>query len=529
MPRKPVNKLSIYLIKPEYTDYNLILKKANLLHVKNIESIGAFYYGEHHTYEPTWVKKFFSGYLNDLGLFNSSSKGVLLLEAGKNENKRTFAIAFGYGWQYLNNGVYEERFGLKAALNIIDPAKLRKIDKKNMSVAPKDSSEQLTKSGFAADFGIDIEQDLIRSVTGQTKEPERFGKSATGKDALVLSAPVNLTEIKNFLSECSELFSSDEYKKDFGWIDQVAEIKDRKIIEGLNRKLIENIKNNILEMTWMAVPEIIKWESSGGFRYSTEDGDIEPHEDIFLPDFIATMEGGDEIALEILKSEEVHEVSAEDERTLNQWSVYDCIYSEQREESLKKTFLLSNGRWYEIAQDFAEEVNRDFIGIRDKECKVSLSECNGEKEGDYNVRVAKEFSCCLMDKKLIQHGGGYSQIEFCDLFTKDRKIIHIKHYGGSSVLSHLFFQGLVSGETFLRDKKFREKVNLKLEDGFKMQDTSKRPTPSDYEIVFGIISTASKPLELPFFSKVSLRNAVNRLETFGYPVSLVKIQNNESI
>ncbi len=525
MPRKPANKLSIYLIKPEYTDFNVVLKNANLLKVKNIDGIGSFYYGDHHTYEPTWVKKFFTGYLNDLGLLNSSSKGVLLLEAGKDSKKRTFAIAFGYGWQYLNHGVYEERFGLKAALNIIDPTKLRKIDKKNMAAAPKDSSEQLTKSGVAADFGIDIEQDLIRSITGQTKEPEKFGKSATGKDSLTLSVQVSLTEIKNFLSECLERFSSDEYKKDFGWIDQVAEIKDPKIIEGLNAKLLENIKNKSIETTWMAVPEIIEWENSGGFRYSTEDGDSELHEDIFLPDFLGTITGGEEIDLEALKSETVYEISLEDERVVNQWRVFDCIYSEQRDEGLKKTFLLSNGRWYEIAQDFAEEVTNDFIKIRNKACKISFCDCKAEKEGDYNERVAKESSYCLMDKKLIRHGGGYSEIEFCDLFTKDKKIVHVKHYGGSSVLSHLFFQGLVSGETFLRDKKFREKVNSKLEDGFKLSDTVKRPNPADYEIVFGVISASSKPLELPFFSKVSLRNAVNRLETFGYPVSLVKIQN----
>lgn len=525
MPRKPANKLSIYLIKPEYTDYNTILKNAGLLKSKNIDGIGSFYYGEHHTYEPTWVKKFFAGYLNDLGLLNSSSKGVLILEAGKDASKRTFAIAFGYGWQYLNHGVYEERFGLKAALNIIDPVKLRKIDKKNMSAAPKDSSEQLTKSGVAADFGIDIEQDLVRSITAQTKEPEKFGKSVTGKDSLTLSVPVNLTEVKNFLSECLDRFSSDEYKKDFGWIDQVAEIKDPKNIEGLNTKLLENIKNKSFQTTWMAVPEVIEWENSGGFRYSTEEDDVELHEDIFLTDFLNTITDDEEVDLESLKSKTVYQISAEDERVVNQWRIYDCIYSEQRDEGLKKTFLLSNGKWYEIAQDFSEEVNNDFIEIRNKISTISLRECKGEREGEYNEKVAGESSYCLMDKKLIRHGGGYSQIEFCDLFTKDKKIIHIKHYGGSSVLSHLFSQGLVSGEMFLRDKKFREKVNSNLGEGFKLPDVVKRPNSSEYEIVFGIISASSKPLELPFFSKVSLRNAVNRLETFGYPVSLVKIQN----
>src|SRR2546425_6910223 len=33
---------------------------------------------------------------------------------------------------------------------------------------------------------------------------------------------------------------------------------------------------------------------------------------------------------------------------------------------------------------------------------------------------------------------GYSRVEFCDLYTDSQDIIHIKRYGGSSVLSHLF-------------------------------------------------------------------------------------------
>ncbi len=56
-----------------------------------------------------------------------------------------------------------------------------------------------------------------------------------------------------------------------------------------------------------------------------------------------------------------------------------------------------------------------------------------------------------MDKKNIPYGGGYSRIEFCDLFSKSKQMIHVKRYGGSSVLSHLFNQGLVSGECTPQD------------------------------------------------------------------------------
>lgn len=149
-----------------------------------------------------------------------------------------------------------------------------------------------------------------------------------------------------------------------------------------------------------------------------------------------------------------------------------------------------------------------------------------ENENKYNQEAAKLKGYCCMDCNCISHGGSYSKIEVCDMLTNKKQFIHIKRYGGSSVLSHLFSQGLVSGELFLGDVKFREKLYKILPDDFRYFDPKLKPDAKEYEIVYGIISSDSNELELPFFSKVSLRAAKNRLETFGYNVSLVKIPTN---
>lgn len=49
-----------------------------------------------------------------------------------------------------------------------------------------------------------------------------------------------------------------------------------------------------------------------------------------------------------------------------------------------------------------------------------------------------------MDRQLISYGGGASRIEFCDVLSDSGQRIHVKQYSGSSVMSHLFNQGLVS-------------------------------------------------------------------------------------
>ena len=75
----------------------------------------------------------------------------------------------------------------------------------------------------------------------------------------------------------------------------------------------------------------------------------------------------------------------------------------------------------------------------------------------------------------------------------------------------------------MADSEFRKKVNQKLPNSHKLSDPLKQPNAKDYEGIFAIISMSAKKLDLPFFSKVSLRNAKRRLETFGYKVSFQKI------
>jgi len=525
----PVNKLSVYLIKEEYTDHETILKNHASLNSKDIDDVGTFYYGESHTYAPSWISKFFHGTLSDISIFNASSKAILLIKAivGKNK-KRIFAIPFGVGWTMLNSGVWEERFGLKTTLNIIESDGLRKISKKNMSSIPKDTSEQLSRAGIVADFGIDIEQDLIQSITGATKQ-EAFGRTVTGKDSLSVSTRVNITSIKDFLKTCYESYDSDDYKKNFGWIDQIAEIKNPKLKDKLDLQLLDNIATGNLDKTWMAVPQIVEWEDVAGFKYKSRK-DAALYDDIRLSEFLDSLSDDlkDNLNIGVLKGRDIRCISASNDEVKYQWKAYNCLYCEVVDDEKKKTHLLSNGKWYEIEKDFAEQTNQAYKELRDAGSSLTLPEYIHDNEAAYNEGVAgSDASLCLMDRKLISHGGGYSKIEFCDLLTDDKKIVHVKRYGGSSVLSHLFAQGVVSGEAFLADKGFRDKVNTKLADSHKFNNTTVKPKAEEYEVIFAIISASPKDLDIPFFSKVTLRNARRRLQTYGYNVSLLKISTNE--
>jgi len=527
MERLKTNKLSIYLIKEEYFTPEDIFRNSKSLNSKSYKDEGTFYYGESHTNKPSWLNNFFiPSFAENIELFNASSSGVYLYKIKISNKNYIFALAFGYGWQFLKPGVYDERFGLITALNIIDVEKLRKIDKKSMISAPKDTSEQLSKEGSIAEFGIDIEQDLLRSVSGLSKDQNTFGKIVTGRDALTIAVKVDQLKIKDLINSCYERYCSNDYKKDFDWVDQIEEVKDIKILERLNNSLIENIKNNRFEKTWMAVPEIIEWETIDGFKYGNR-SNSEIFPDIFIKDFILSTQ--EDITIELLKNKQIFGIDSLSQNVKFNWTVFQCFYSEVKDSSTGNTFLLTNGKWYQVEKDFTQIIETNYNDLIFTS-SMSLPEYNHKNEGDYNDSIpAADQNFISLDRKLINYGGKYNKIEFCDLFSKDKEIIHVKHYGGSSVLSHLFFQGLVSGELMISDSSYRKKVLEKISNpSFKLLKENQKPKPNEFKIIYAIISSSDKPLDIPFFSKVSLKNAKMRLESFGYSVYLIKIKNIKS-
>ena len=521
MAKQIKNKLSIYLIKEKYSSPEDIFRDHEKLETENISNIGNLYYTSSRISAPSWIDKFFADSFenstDDLKskIFNSSAKAVLLTSV----DNRLFALSFGYGWTLLNTGVWEERFGLKISLNLVDPENLRSIEKTNMSIKPKFSIEQINRNGKFEDFGIDTEQDLIRSVTGRSRD-EGFDGTVSGKEALNISARANISNIKEILKYYYTKYKSDDYKEYFEWVDDIFEVKD---VRELNSELVDRIKNNNFDdKTFMAVPEIIPWEDVDDFKFKKHSFD---DDDIDLPKYLSflTNEEKKNLSIDTLKKHRIDCISASLGQARESWRVYNCLSSEISYED--QIYILSNGRWYQVENSFAEAVSTSFNSLVENEIGTNFPKYNeNEKEPAYNKRAAESIiDACNMDGKMIYHGGPKQKNEFCDLFTKDKKIIHVKRYGASSVLSHLFAQGLVSAQLFLSDQVFREELNKKLPDSHKIEDTSKIPKSSDYKIVYAIISKSDGDLDIPFFSKVNIRRISKILRTFGYTVSLLKI------
>lgn len=524
MPPK-TNKIIVYLVKSQYTHSEDIIHSGQ--EGIEIPNVGIFYFEESGAGPPAWIKDFFGQTLDeDIKLLTASARGALLVSIEHENTTIRFVVSFGLGRHLINAGATEDRFGLRIVLNSLDPMSLRSIDKTTLGSIPRHTREQIGRDSVAADFGLDIEQDLVSSVTGKSRYVQQLGKIITGKDSLSVSAKIDITNVKDCLVFCYQQYLSEEYKQQgFEWIDQIAELRDPQKIEQLNALLIEKLTKKEFERIWMAVPEVVDWVDIKGFRY-LKPKKAELVDDLDIKDFLKEL-NGKTLDLEALKRARVYIVSAKTDKADEDWSAYRCIYAEVEHDGL--VYVLNNAKWYRIIKTFADQINNGFAQM--EHSSITLIDYAHTDEAAYNKAAASVLpdSCC-MDRQVVPHGGGHSSIEFCDIYDKGTKrLIHVKPYGGSSHLSHLFSQGAVAGELFVADQEFREKLNEKLAAGYKLGDPAARPNPGEYEIVYAIISNSTKPLDIPFFSKVSLRNATRRLHGYGFnKVTIKKISHAAS-
>ncbi len=465
---------------------------------------------------PPWAP-LFSGIVAPEKLGRNQSTGALFVVK---EQGRLFLICFGQGRYLLKTGCIEPNFGLHTALNILEPESIRSIDKSSLEAQPKQAREQSGEAVGLQFFGIDIERDLLRAITGSPKE-KYFGKRVSGGDPFKISVEIQLSDIRELLRKIWAAYNDDSYKNGpFSWIDHIGEVKDKELHHDLDKQLVEKLDLRDIVHVWLCAPRIIDWDRVVGFRYSKGNKAIQYH-DTRIDECL------DEIAkkgfdIDLLNRRRILAVD-ENGYTVFEDTVYRFIYAELWRDGL--AYILNAGKWYAVNEDYVKRVQEQYEASQSKRYKKKLPQYDDKTEGAYNKRVADSDPSvfALLDRNNILLPDAASPIEPCDLYRREKELIHVKRYGGSSVLSHLFNQGLVSGELLQSSMQFRKMFNDKLPNHLKIDDIENMPDRQEYTIVYAIISEQEKGLNVPFFSKISLKHVVNRLEAFGFNVRLAKI------
>lgn len=443
---------------------------------------------------------------------------------------RAVVFTFGFGRHIVDHHKIEPDFGLKAALNAIDPDRLRSLDVRTYEAVALLTRREVSQSSSTAAFLVDPLRDVLTKVVG-SPQSSSLGTRLTGRESLSLTIPVNVIDLAEVARKLISLFGSDTYKERFGWVDQVQPVREPDDLERLDESLMRALKEATAhDVLYLASPEILEWENVEFFRYTSQRAkDDTEFQELDIRDYLLTTEVRRKPpSIESLKSDRVQMKRAGIGEPMTLASIYRCIVFETTLDDQR--YVLLAGDWWRIDKDFVDEVESQLDQIPVSDLMFPAPH-HGEHEKDYLTRSVEQLEgSVLLDRQTVWYGGGRSQIEVCDILTEDGAFIHAKARGRSSTLSHLWSQGTVSAEAFASDETFRQKARDLLPNDRGDLLSIERPVRDAHGVVYLIIGADQEApwRSLPFFSKVALMQASRQLGIVGFPLTLAGTPGEDS-
>lgn len=526
-------RLTFYLMRDEVLEFDAALaadKPTDAVELNDSSGVdGRFYRARPRPKTPGWVSFVQPILAEELGNMRSSSaSGLLLIRS----SGRIFALTFGYGRSLLDLSKIEYQFGLRVALNRIDPSQIRSLDTKTFEDMVVTTNTQVSKSAELPTFRVDVSTDILRAATGEPSD-KAFAKRLSGADALVMNLQADPADLPDLCDKLLDAFGDDKYKSDFAWIDQLGLVRDIDLLHTLNEHLVEDLAGGAPATTHLACPESISWEDIDSFKIGGTRN--REYDDLDIDAYLAQL-GDDrpEITLSNLRTRRVSVRFARAEKFDQRWTLYQCLVSEQRKDGT--LYVLIEGRWFAISDSLVAEVDSFVSGLSTPRATF-IPAAQGEAEKDYNVRLADSSPGALLtlDARIKRPGGAASGIELCDVLTDQGEFIHVKRKTRSTTLSHLFAQGSVSAATFLGDGHFRDEIrdliNAEVADDSKavwldlIPDSSNPVDRSQYCVTYAVVANSARDGVdwLPFFSKLNLMQHGRQLRNLGFDVAVARV------
>lgn len=536
MPERKYH-LSLYLMKRgtsiEQTIRDLSgVSKHSLL---NAEAPGTLFVKTSHSQVPWWVD-----FLNPLAAddirapSSRTTSAVLSLSLDTDdEESRTVCYTFGHGRHLLDQYKIDRSFGLRVALNTVDPEKLRGLDTRRQEDLVVNVRSQSSAGTDIASFDLSEYRDILTRAAGATLEEhaDNLGGSIHGSDGVSFDVTIAPNELANRARHLLSIYQLEHYKAVFPFVDNILTVDPAlsddldKQLEGAIRTLLSGGVSSF-RCLYLAPAEVLDLESVEGFIFSSERGeDKTVHPELDLADYIDTrLKMGVRYSIKTAKRDSVL-LRYDDQIDRRLSSIYRCLVAEV--ESEDTTFQLVSGRWYEIEQSFVERINREVSSIP-SDIDIFPDHVIGETEQQYNDRIASELDGLLLDRRNITLGGGSNRVELCDIALRDRTLVHAKKRSASSALSHLWSQGSVAMTAMLSDREFRKEVRSRIEriDPEYVHIAGEGLAGSDYKIVYLIIGVRDGLTaweSLPFFSRVALVQARDTLTSMKVGVVIAGV------
>jgi len=501
-------------------------------------SIGELWVGQSPANPPGWVD--FLGQLAPEAraeLRTQSCAAILFVETAKPE-KRLFALCFGQGHHSLDDSAIERGFGLKVTLNQVSRDRLRTIDSATLDSTVIQRRTQASRNADLGAFEINTDRDLVRLAAGSPASGS-FAKALTGRDALSVRAPVAPGAIIAYCERALQIYGQKTYQRDFKFIDHIQPVDDPKLRDALDAIAFGELKALVdggVSDLHLAIPDILAPEEGleiGYFGLGLPSGRKPAFSELAVEDYVAELQRGSFSSIpEMAELRASHEICVvkdgqadrEHRRKLYSCFVYEALHQNQ-------TYVLFDGQWYLVDDIFHAEVEKAYVDLI---APAFVTSTKAKNERDFIAELlANANLLCLDQTRTNPAGVKGANLEPCDFLSTSLQLIHLKDGHGSSPLSHLWNQGLVSTESFVRDAgfrtAFRKAVTVREKEygksGFLalIPDGRTKPIPANFTIVYGVMrhpKARTKSLHLPFFSKIALRAVAERLDLMGFKVEL---------
>lgn len=484
--------------------------------------------GNHYT--PRWLTEVRQHFEVPGQITTSSAAGVLLFWSGG----RLFASTFSHGWMYLDEHCFEGDFGLRTAINALDDSKLKRLERANLGDALRAVALSPFQRGLTS-FGLDDALDLIRKISGRTRE-DATADAMTGSRSLRVTGEFDIADLPELAVEALEYYESTDYQDtQFAILDSVMPVADRQLSDDLDDLAAASIRDGQQEFEF-GLP--IGFEDQAVSYKFVGPGLRGSHPDLLLRHYVAAM--GDrlaEVTVETLRAHKIVAIFNDDNRPDAKWSVHSSLVGSLVHDD--ERYAINEGEWYRIEQGFKDAIEAGFNALVEQWEEVpeplrrvfnaAGDEGHYEPEADYNARFAAARNYVLLDRALVRIPGvDRSDFESCDMLDiQGKRFLHLKKSSRrSSILSHFFKQGANSAKLFSTFDAawvhLRELVEDRggVEAAQLLDAVRADERPWRVEFIIADSPRENGQFNIPFFSKVSLRDEVRTLHAMRYEAAL---------
>lgn len=408
-------------------------------------------------------------------LFSAKSKspnGILFLTV----NGRVFAATFGRSAvSYLDRDAFEPDFGIKTAMNLCGNEEIRQTKSESHAITPTHIDRQVNKPVDSFAFGLSEAEDL-RYISAHMKDHKNI--TLQGRNNLTIKIigkeKLNWQMLVDYCEDFLLAYASKEYTKlfpNYKNFDEATETESNLLDELLVAQLRLKNTSNIN----LGIPEVLI-DPDYGFTYSNHKKN--PDRTYAYLDILQLFEhmAFDKITPAKLKSKFIYAYSYEEDQVLGykKWPLYNCLSFEQSLGS--KYFVLSDGKWLEVDNDFYTEItNFTKNTLHEEMCEevyrgidISDDVKMQNRESIFNKKICEiRPSCVLFDQAKLQIGSGRKDKEFCDVLDLANdsviRIIHCKPYKNSSSTNYLFSQAQFYCHAFINDQLFLSEIRAHID------------------------------------------------------------------